>query len=77
MAVRVSASLAVDDAVEEKSVQRLLGIYQDKVVPALQEEYKYENKFEVKIRPVALFSSLFFGGSDGSSGVVWRCRIKP
>jgi large subunit ribosomal protein L5 len=42
----ISASSAVAET-EEKPVQRLLGIYQEKVVPALQEEYKYGNKFQI------------------------------
>jgi hypothetical protein len=46
--VAVSAAAAAAPAeTEEKPVQRLLGIYQQKVVPGLQEEYKYGNKFEV------------------------------
>jgi large subunit ribosomal protein L5 len=46
--VAVSASAAaVEEQTEEKTVQRLLGIYQEKVVPAMQEEFKYGNKFEI------------------------------
>lgn len=36
-----------ETATDEKTVQRLLGIYQSKVVPAMQEEYKYTNTFQV------------------------------
>lgn len=66
--VAVSASAAaVEKQAEEKTVQRLLGIYQEKVVPALQEEFKYENKFEVSIhlsRILFLFFSVFFNVSN-------------
>jgi hypothetical protein len=41
-----------DQTSEGQSVQRLLGIYQEKVVPALQEEFKYGNKFEVRAPPI-------------------------
>ncbi|KAG0589045.1 hypothetical protein KC19_2G287600 [Ceratodon purpureus] len=47
VAVSASAAVAVEDQTEERTVQRLLGIYQEKVVPAMQEEFKYGNKFEI------------------------------
>eukprot|EP00249_Psilotum_nudum_P037014 c9297_g1_i1 orf=98-1012(+) len=46
--VRGQASLAVAiPGVEEKNVQRLKGIYIQKVVPALKEEFEYTNSLQV------------------------------
>jgi len=44
----VAAAAVAVESETERAVQRLKGIYEQKVVPSLKEEFKYSNIFEVK-----------------------------